>query len=73
LRFHLSKGKIICSFGIYPQAKNTMKIHHIRALQVCDSRGNPTVEAEIILVNGLFASDCQDLPEVRNWKWNNFR
>jgi len=50
-----------------------MKIHHIRALQVFDLRGNPNVEAEIILANGLFASDCQDLPEVRNWKWNNFR
>jgi len=50
-----------------------MKIHHIRALEVFDSRDNPTVEAEIILENGLFASDCQDLPEVRNWKWKNFR
>ncbi len=33
-----------------------MKIHHIRALEVFDSRGNPTVEAEIILENGTRAS-----------------
>ena len=50
-----------------------MKIHHIHALEVFDSSGNPTVEAEIMLENGLLASDSQDLPEVRNWKWKNFR
>lgn len=33
-----------------------MKIQHIRALEVFDSRGNPTVEAEIILENGTRAS-----------------
>jgi enolase len=30
-----------------------MKIHHIHARQVLDSRGNPTVEADVILENGI--------------------
>lgn len=30
-----------------------MKIQHIRARQVLDSRGNPTVEADVILDNGI--------------------
>ncbi len=30
-----------------------MKIQHIRARQVLDSRGNPTVEADVILDNGV--------------------
>ena len=33
-----------------------MKIAHIRSLEVFDSRGNPTVEAEVVLGNGLRAS-----------------
>jgi enolase len=31
-----------------------MNIRHIRARQILDSRGNPTVEAEVILENGKF-------------------
>ena len=30
-----------------------MKIQHIHARQVLDSRGNPTVEADVILENGI--------------------
>ncbi len=30
-----------------------MKIQHIRARQVFDSRGNPTVEADVVLENGI--------------------
>lgn len=33
-----------------------MKITHIRALEVFDSRGNPTVEAEVVLANGIRTS-----------------
>ena len=34
------------------------KIKNIYAREILDSRGNPTVEAEIILDNGLIASAC---------------
>ncbi|MDE2589202.1 MAG: hypothetical protein KGL95_06010, partial [Patescibacteria group bacterium] len=30
-----------------------MKIKHITARQILDSRGNPTVEADVILENGV--------------------
>src|SRR5579859_7685808 len=30
-----------------------MKIQHITARQILDSRGNPTVEADVILENGV--------------------
>jgi enolase len=33
-----------------------MKITHISSLEVFDSRGNPTVEAEVVLENGIRAS-----------------
>ena len=33
-----------------------MKIKNIEAYQVIDSRGNPTVECEVTLVNGIKAT-----------------
>lgn len=35
------------------QNDNTMKIHSIHAIQILDSRGNPTVEAYVELQNGM--------------------
>jgi enolase len=33
-----------------------MKIHQIRALEILDSRGNPTLQAEVVLENGIRAT-----------------
>ena len=37
----------------YAKISVLMKIHHIHARQVLDSRGNPTIEADVILENGV--------------------
>ena len=34
------------------------EIKEIRAREVLDSRGNPTVEADVTLVSGAFGSAC---------------
>lgn len=40
------------SFGVYTNKMDTTVISHITARQILDSRGNPTVEADVILSDG---------------------
>ena len=41
-----------------------MKIEKIHAREILDSRGNPTVEVEITLENGIMG---RDIPEIAAW------